>query len=128
MYYTEVRDRKIIILVGRGKSVLTRFFVDESILENETVQLDYLDGSESFLEQLLSAKFVCGYDVTKKFDWSLTKKIISGEEIAVCRQYRKTVLKKLDNLKFIIHLSSEEALKNIPKSIKKRALIYKLDF
>ncbi len=86
------QSKTILILVGRGKSTLTRWILD--LLENE---------GKPWLGILLGVR-----ELIKDSD-AIKKEVSSG-------------------FRYIVHLESEEQIKKIPLGIKRRALIYKLDF
>ena len=80
--------KRVLILMGRGKSTLTDFF--KELVEGAPIPVIYDRVSE------------------KK-----SREIKEGVE---------------EGFQFVIHIQGEKALKAIPLSIRKRALIFKIDF
>jgi hypothetical protein len=80
--YEQAIKRPILILVGRGKSVLTDF--------------------------IKSADTICGI-----------KSLIKRENY---------IKENCDGIDYVIHLDSEDDIKKIPAGIKRRSVIFKIDF
>ena len=111
-------NKRILILIGKGKSTLTNFFVDE----NEYVCID-LNGTFD-TNILIDQKYNIIYD--SKVNYKLIKEIISGKTINIRRKYKKTIKSKLKT-KFILHINSGERLNEIPKEIIKKSNIFYLE-
>lgn len=119
-------NKKILILIGKGKSTITKFITGE---DNNSITINnvfFKEGS-SYLEMFSSFKFFIFVEVCEKIDYDLIKKIVSGEYINIQRQMKPSIKEKIGG-KFIFHVQDENQLKKIPLSIKRRALIYKIDF
>ena len=99
-------NKNIIILIGQGKSTLTDFFVGENASSMPDCKLGAFD---------LEILTIHDYIVCHGLDGILNNiKII------------KKINDRESTQKIIVHLQSESDIKEIPLSIKNRALIFNL--
>jgi len=99
-------NKNIIILIGQGKSTLTDFFVGENAYLMPDCGLRIFD-----LEALTIVDYIICYGLEGILNnLKLVKKINDRESTQ----------------KIIVHLQSESDIKEIPLSIKNRALIFNL--
>jgi len=99
-------NKNIIILIGQGKSTLTRFFINEDMFSMPNRKL-----GQAYLHELSIFDYIMIDDldgILKNLD--IIKKINDRESTQ----------------KIIVHLQSESDIKEIPLSIKNRALIFNL--
>jgi hypothetical protein len=113
-------EKQIVILLGWGKSTL----LDNLIDHEDACSFTDLRVMNT-LYNISKYKYAINYIIpTKKNEVDILKRIISGKKIEMQRQYRPSITEKITT-KFIFQLCIDE--KDIPKWIKKYALIYKLD-
>ena len=110
--------KNIIIFVGEmnGKSTLTNFFTEDA----ETCTYP-LKGSAKI--NYIRKKYLVSHDINE-VETEEIKRIISGEPILITRRSKDTLFQSLPKVKFIFHFNDE---KQIPRWLKRRALIYKLE-
>lgn len=109
-------DKKILILIGKGKSTLINFFVDDDNVAEVKLSNPFLKFRRiNFINSVPS-------DIDKLIN------IIDGEKIVVERKYQKPLKKSFPSIKFIIQLDNKKQYNKLPDSIKKRALKFDLSF
>ena len=117
-------NKKIIIFVGKGKSTLIDFFIDEK--DSTCIAPKELNKwGSAMLNKPFNIVSEEGYKISEDNEKRL-KNIVDGKVIK-CEIKYNTPIKQVIPTKFVIQVNDEEALKKIPLSIKRRALIYRLD-
>ena len=114
-------NKNIIILIGQGKSTLTDFFVGENASSMPDCKLGAFD-----LEILTIHDYIVCHGLDGILNnIKIIKKINDRKLIITERQY-DTPIKYVPVQQIIVHLQNESDIKEIPLSIKNRALIFNL--
>jgi hypothetical protein len=108
--HKSAKSRNIVILVGRGKSILTNFFWNDDNVFSTT--LSHISQRPQRLETTKTI-VICGINNDFKNEWKV------DEFLRLTKHFK---------IKTVIHVDGDELVDRVPKKIKARALVYKIGF